>query len=269
MTAAFSKKTASGISLHRADILRTNGNCPCQRRTAKNTLKKNALSTFYASPRTRCYWAAKTKASNLAAKIAWTPRIQPHQWPGIGRRKHPLSHRARPPRPEQEPPSTAQTVDANCESWPSRKVLPWPGGRRETKPFTIVVGPSNGETRGVPRLLASDHTVGHRILNQVFRRGVWTAGRSFRKAIFAAGMFRDFPYGSSRRNILLKKQERGRPCTGCFRTPRGERIVAAGGLPGRKSWGHVEKGAVLEGRSRCPVRGKHIAAPATARFESP
>src|SRR5882762_7927232 len=82
------------------------------------------------------------------------------------------------------------------------------GGRRELEPFAIAVRSVKRGTPGVPRLMASDHTVGHRILIKNQNGGVWTVAHSSERRFSPLACSQFSRACSSRRNILLKKQDR-------------------------------------------------------------
>jgi len=85
----------------------------------------------------------------------------------------------------------------------------------------------------------------------------------FRKAIFAAGMFAILPYMLLAQEHSAEEARAGALARGVSVLHVESESLLRVDFPGRKSWGHVEKGAVLEGRLSLPLyAGEHIAAPA-------
>ena len=89
----------------------------------------------------------------------------------------------------------------------------------------------------------------------------------FRKAIFAAGMFAILPCVLLAQEHSAEEARSGEPGPGVSVLHVESESLLRVDFPGRKSWGHVEKGAVLEGRLSLPLyAGEHIAAPADSKI---
>ncbi len=115
--------------------------------------------------------------------------------------------------------------------------------------------------------MASDHTVGHRILIKNSEWGSMDRSAFFRKAIFAAGMFAILPCVLLAQEHSAEEARSGEPGPGVSVLHVESESLLRVDFPGRKSWGHVEKGAVLEGRLSLPLyAGEHIAAPADSKI---
>lgn len=112
MTDVFSKKTKKwDFNSIGPDILRSS-QLPLPVATAKNTLKKDALSAFYAKPRyDASYWAAKTEGFDFSREDRVdTPRNTTSSNGRDWSVKTSPIHRARCPRFKPEPRGVAQTV---------------------------------------------------------------------------------------------------------------------------------------------------------------
>jgi hypothetical protein len=85
----------------------------------------------------------------------------------------------------------------------------------------------------------------------------------FRKVIFAAGMFAILPCVLLAQEHSAEKAGSGEPPPGLSVLHVESESLLRVDFPGRKSWGHVGKGDVLEGRLSLPLyAGEHVAAPA-------
>jgi hypothetical protein len=84
----------------------------------------------------------------------------------------------------------------------------------------------------------------------------------FRKAIFAAGILAILPCGLSAQEHAADEARSAALAPGVSVLHVESESLLRADFPGRKSWGHVEKGAVLEGRLSLPLyAGEHIVAP--------